>query len=76
MTAMVRVFGGIRRKRHAGDVRASRTGKRRFLTGLFPQLRTVLGAVEVVQRTTTHGHIRIPMRVRAVTLPSETSRVP
>ena len=33
-------------------------------------------AIEVVQRTTTHGHIRIPMRVRAVTLPSETSRVP
>ena len=32
-------------------------------------------AVEVVQRTTTHGHMRIPMRVRAVTLPGETSHV-
>ena len=33
-------------------------------------------AVEVVQRTTTHGHMRIPIRVRAVTVPGETSRVP
>ena len=32
-------------------------------------------AVEVVQRTTTHGHMRIPMRVRAVTVPGETSPV-
>ena len=32
-------------------------------------------AVEVVQRTTTHGHMRIPMRVRVVTLPGETSEV-
>ena len=32
-------------------------------------------AVEVVQRTVTHGQLRIPMRVRAVILPPATSSV-
>jgi hypothetical protein len=30
-------------------------------------------AIEVVERATAYGHMRIPMRVRAVTLPRETS---
>ncbi len=33
-------------------------------------------AIEVIQRSTTYGHIRIPMRVRAVPVSRETSRVP
>jgi teichoic acid transport system ATP-binding protein len=32
-------------------------------------------AVEVVQRTTTHGHMRIPIRVRPVNVKGETSPV-
>lgn len=33
-------------------------------------------AIEVVQRTVTHGQLRIPTRVRSVTLPAATSPVP
>lgn len=33
-------------------------------------------AIEVVQRTITYGHMRIPMRMRVITLPREASRVP
>src|SRR6185295_9537122 len=32
-------------------------------------------AIEVIQRTTTYGHMRIPMRVRATAVTRETSRV-
>lgn len=32
-------------------------------------------AIEVIQRTTTYGHMRIPMRVRATSITRETSRV-
>jgi hypothetical protein len=32
-------------------------------------------AIEVIQRTTTYGHMRIPMRVRATAITRETSRV-
>ncbi len=32
-------------------------------------------AIEVIQRTITYGHMRIPMRVRAMTVARETSRV-
>ena len=33
-------------------------------------------AIEVIQRTITYGHMRIPMRVRAIAVTRETSRVP
>jgi homopolymeric O-antigen transport system ATP-binding protein len=33
-------------------------------------------AIEVIQRSTTYGHMRIPMRVRATHVSRETSRVP
>ena len=33
-------------------------------------------AVEVIQRTITYGHMRIPMRVRATTVAREASKVP
>jgi ABC-type polysaccharide/polyol phosphate transport system ATPase subunit len=33
-------------------------------------------AIEVIQRTITYGHMRIPMRVRAMTVTREASRVP
>lgn len=33
-------------------------------------------AIEVIQRTATYGHMRIPMRVRATSVVRETSRVP
>jgi ABC-type polysaccharide/polyol phosphate transport system ATPase subunit len=32
-------------------------------------------AIEVIQRSTTYGHLRIPMRVRATAISRETSRV-
>ena len=32
-------------------------------------------AIEVIERATTYGHMRIPMRVRATTITAETSRV-
>ena len=32
-------------------------------------------AIEVIQRSTTYGHLRIPMRVRAVAVSREPSRV-
>jgi homopolymeric O-antigen transport system ATP-binding protein len=32
-------------------------------------------AIEIIQRTVTHGHMRIPMRVRATSVSRETSRV-
>jgi hypothetical protein len=32
-------------------------------------------AIEVAERAITYGHMRVPMRVRAVTLPREVSRV-
>jgi lipopolysaccharide transport system ATP-binding protein len=33
-------------------------------------------AIEVIQHSTTYGHLRIPMRVRAMSVNRETSRVP
>ena len=33
-------------------------------------------AIEVIERSTTYGHMRIPMRVRATAVACETSRVP
>ena len=32
-------------------------------------------AIEVIERTTTYGHMRIPMRVRATAITRETSQV-
>ena len=32
-------------------------------------------AIEVIQRTTTYGHMRIPMSVRAMTVTREATRV-
>ena len=33
-------------------------------------------AIEVIQRITTYGHLRVPMRVRATSITREASRVP
>jgi hypothetical protein len=33
-------------------------------------------AIEVIERTTTYGHMRIPTRVRAMSITGEISRVP
>ena len=33
-------------------------------------------AIEVIQRTVTYGHMRIPVRVRAIAITRETSHVP
>jgi len=32
-------------------------------------------AIEIIQRTITHGHMRIPVRVRATSVSSETPQV-